>query len=101
MQAGKREKPTGRRLLPERLANAVQVMIAVSHCVILEHELAGQRSVGVERDKRCAIQLLVAEAANDPFGRTAVELQTLECGVLCDSVVFLRMVGVELMDDIP
>ena len=40
--------------------------------VVLEHELAGERRVGVERHRRRAIELLVAERADRRGGRRAV-----------------------------
>src|SRR5215207_791690 len=57
---------TARRLVnrsarSQRPADLQQMMPRVPDGVVLEHELAGARSVGVERERRGAIELLVAE----------------------------------------
>lgn len=41
-----------------------QVMITVPHRVIFEYELRGERRIGVQRDRRRAIELRVAELAD-------------------------------------
>ena len=46
--------------------------------VILQHELARQRRIGVERHRRRAIELLVAERADRRRGRGAVAPQQIE-----------------------
>ena len=44
----------------ERRAHAGEVMIAVTDGVILQEELAGERGIGVERNWRGAIEVVVA-----------------------------------------
>lgn len=48
----------------ERRPDPGQVVVAVAHGMILKHELAGKRSVAIERHWRGAIQFLIAQRAN-------------------------------------
>src|SRR6478672_2576218 len=53
-----------RRLLRQGLADTAQVMPAMPHRVVLEEELAGERRVEVERDRRRTVEVLVPEPAD-------------------------------------
>ena len=82
-------------LSPQRRANLREVMIAVAHRVILEHELARDRRVAVERDRRGAIELLVAQRADRGRGRRAVLPQQIDAlRVLRRRIVLGRVGGV-------
>jgi hypothetical protein len=48
----------------QRRADFREVVIAVAHGVILQHELAGDRRVGVQRRRRRVVQLRVGEGPN-------------------------------------
>ena len=51
-------------LTSKRSANSIQMVITVAHRMILQHELAGQRSVAVQRHGRGAIQFFIAKSTN-------------------------------------
>ncbi len=46
----------------ERCPDPGEVVVTVAHRMILEHELAGERSIAIQRHWRGAIQLLIAKA---------------------------------------
>ena len=55
--------------------DAGEMMERVTHGVILEHELAGERRVGVQRDARRPVELRVGQAADRRGRRRAVGLE--------------------------
>src|SRR6476620_7346663 len=73
--AGPERRP-GRLL--QRPSNALEVMIAVPHRVVLEHELARERSVGVERQLGRAVELVVGQRPDRRRGRGAVPLEQIQ-----------------------
>src|SRR5215207_10526118 len=90
---------TARRLVnrsarSQRPADLQQMMPRVPDGVVLEHELAGARSVGVERERRGAIELLVAERTDRRSRCRAVLFQELERLLLGDTVEAPRVIGV-------
>ena len=66
-------------------SHAGEVVVAVPDGVILEHELARERRVGVERDRGGPIELLVAERANGSRGCRAVPPEQVERRLLRDA----------------
>ena len=66
--------------------------------VVLEHELARERRVGVERHRRRPIELLVAERADGGRRRRAVAPEQIERRLFRDGVVLPGVPGVHLVD---
>ena len=70
--------------------NCGEVMIAVPDGVVLEHELARERSIGVERHRRRPIELLVAERTDRRRGGRAVAPQQDRAPPLSSTASFSR-----------
>ena len=77
------------------------MMKAVAKRVILEEELARQRRVGVQRDRRGAVERFVADGANCGRCRPAVALEKIERLRLLDGGMLSRVLGVQLVDGVP
>jgi hypothetical protein len=71
------------------------------HRVILQHELAGERRVAIERHRRGAIQLFIAESADRGSRRSAVGFQQRKRGFFRGRVMLLCMVAVYVSDNVP
>src|SRR5688572_10628461 len=82
-------------------SNPRQVMIAVPHGVILEKELAGEGSIGVQRDRRGAIELRIAEGTDGRGGCGAVTPKQFQRRLFCRRVVLPDVTGVDFVDDVP
>ena len=68
--------------------------------VVLEHELARQRGIGIERHRRCLHELFVAERADRGRGGRAVCPEQIERSVFRDARVLrgvLRVHGVDVV----
>ena len=76
-------------------------MIAVPDRVILQHELAGEWSIGVQRYRRGSIQLLVAECPYGCCRHSAVVVEQIERLLPGYSLVRLGMPRIDLVDLIP
>jgi hypothetical protein len=76
-------------------------MIAVPHSVILEKELARKGSIGVQRDRRSAIQLRVGEGADRRRGCPAVALEQIQRRVFCRGILLPEVLGIDLVDSVP
>jgi len=66
-----------------------EVVITVPDGVILEHELARERGIGVERDRGRLIELPVAQSPDGGRGRRAVAPEQIQRRLFGDGVVFL------------
>ena len=73
-------------------------MIAVPDGVILEHELAGERRIGIERHWGRLRELFVRERAKRGRSCRAVFLEQLDGGFSGDVRILGRMTGVHLVD---
>src|SRR5262245_13307752 len=82
----------------ERGANPRQMVIAVPNGVVLQHELAGERGVGIERDRRRSVQLIVGQLANRRRGRRAVAAEQIQRRLFRHRVVLARVMGVDVAD---
>ena len=71
------------------------------HGVILQHELAREWGIGVERHSSGLIELLVAESPDCSRGRRAVLPQQIERRLFRDGVVLSGVPGIDLVDCIP
>ena len=69
--------------------------------VVLEKELARERSVGVERHRSGSIELLVAERANRGRGCAAVAPKQVDSRLYRHAIVCLGVLGIERVDDVP
>ena len=85
-------------LAPQCASNTSEMVIAVSHRVILQHELAGERGIGVEGDRRRLRELRVGEGSDGVGGGSAVLPQELEGCVPGHACVFQGVPGIHLMD---
>ena len=68
--AGWRDVLTG-----ERCSDPSEVVVTVAHGMILKDELAGERSIAIERYGSGAIQLFIAELTYCRCGRSTVLCQ--------------------------
>jgi hypothetical protein len=68
--------------------------------VILEHERACERSVGVERQRRRPIEFRVAESPDGGRGSRAVAPEQIERDLFRHGVVLRGVPGIHLVDDI-
>src|SRR5262245_66491023 len=93
------ERGFGRLL--QRLANLVGVVVAMPNRMVLEEELAGERGIGVERDRSGAIQLLIAESPDGGRSCGAIAPQQVERRLLGDRVVLLGVLRVDRVDVVP
>src|SRR5206468_2500401 len=71
-----------------RRADAREMVIAVTHRVILDPELARQRRVGVVRHRRRTIELLVGQRLGEGGERPGALLEALGEGVGADRGAF-------------
>src|SRR5437016_9264218 len=79
----------------QRRPDTGEVMIAVPHCVILQHELTCEWGIGVERHGGGLIELLVAERPNGGRSGRAVTLSrssaapfvTASCSLACRALI--------------
>ena len=85
----------------QRPADPDKVVIAVPNRVVLEHELAGERRIGVERHGGGPIELLVAESPDRSRGCRAVAPKQIERRVSRNGVVLSCVPGIHLVDDVP
>ena len=69
--------------------------------VILEHELARKRGIGVERYWSSLIELSIAERPDGGRGRRAVAPEQVQRRLFGDGVVLPSVFGIDLMDGIP
>src|SRR5204863_9048866 len=76
------------------------MMIAVPNRMILEEELAAERSIGVQRHRHCTIEIFVAQSPDRRRGRRAIALQKFERLALRDARVLPRVPGVDVVDDV-
>src|SRR5258705_3113242 len=74
------------------------MMVAMSDCMILEHELGGDRGITVERCWSSAIELIVAQSADRGSRRGAVASEQFERSLSPDGRVLLRVPGIHCVD---
>src|SRR5258706_7737201 len=74
------------------------MVVAMSDCVILEHELGGDRGITVERRWSRAIELIVAQSADRGSRRGAVASEQFERSLFPDCRVLLRVPGIHCVD---
>ncbi len=77
------------------------MMVTVAYGMVLQHELAGERCIAVERYWRGAIQLLIAESTDCRGRGCTVGCQQGERGFLFGAVILFRVVPVHRIDDVP
>ena len=68
--------------------------------VILEHELARQWDIGIERHRSRPVELLVAERPDCGRGCRAIAPQQIQRRLFRDGVVFPGVPGVHLINDL-
>src|SRR5512143_2322836 len=76
-----------RQLALERRTDLGEVVIAVPHGVVLEHELARERRVRIERERGGTVELLVAQRPDRGGGGRGVAPQQVQRRLLRDGVV--------------
>ena len=77
------------------------MVVAVPHRVILQKELASERRVGVERDRRGAVELRVLQPADGGGGEPAVPAKQLDRLLARGLGVLAGMSGVDLVHGVP
>src|SRR6266566_9512701 len=85
----------------QRRPNTGDVVIAVPDGVILEHELAREWGIGIERHRGSPIELLIAERPNGGRSGGAVTLKQIQRRVFRDGVVLPGVPGIDLVYCIP
>ena len=81
--------------------DAGEMVVAVAHGVIFQHELAGEGCVAVERNGGGAIQILIAEGANGCCGRSTVGCQQGERRFPGGIGMFIGVIPVHGGDAVP
>jgi hypothetical protein len=70
-------------------------------CVVLNHELRGDRRAEAQRKGSCSIQLFIRELAHGIGRLTTVPPQEFERACFCFRSVLVRMLGIQLGDGVP
>jgi hypothetical protein len=73
---------SGHVLTGERCSDPSEVVVTVTHRMILKDELAGKRGIAIERHRRSAIQLFIAKSTYCCCRRNTVACQQGERGFL-------------------
>ena len=73
----------------------------MAHRMILKYELAGERSIAIERHGRGAIQIFIAKSTYCRGRRSTVVCQQGERGFLRNAVILFRVVAVHRVDGVP
>src|SRR6266849_10824367 len=88
-------------LTGNRRPDPSEVVVTVAHRMILQHKLAGERSITIERHGRGAIQLFIAKSTYCRCRHRTVGCQKGERGFLSNAIILFRVVSVHRIDDVP
>jgi hypothetical protein len=88
-------------LTGKRCPDPGEMVVTVPHRMILEEELASERSIATQRYWRSAIQLFITQGAYRRSRSGAIACQQGKRGFFCDGIVLLRVVAVYGVNAIP